>query len=68
MGVLQSAEEPAVVRIVVFDSFEELVRQSSEATVLNIEETLQTNLEKNLSLLKKWSPSLCNHDYMSKFV
>ena len=29
MGVLQSAEEPAVVRIVVFDYFEELVRQSS---------------------------------------
>ena len=46
--MLQSVEEGAVARIVVFDSFEELVRQSNEATVLNIEETLQTNLEKIL--------------------
>ena len=37
----------AVARIVVFDSFDELVGQSSEATVLNIEETLQTIWKKN---------------------
>ena len=43
----------AVARIVVFDSFDELVRQSSEATVLNIEETLQTNLEKNSITVKE---------------
>ena len=62
--MLQSVEEGAVARIVVFDSFDELVRQSSEATVLNIEETLQTNLEKKiLYLSNRWSFSLCNHDY-----
>ena len=51
--MLQSVEEGAVARIVVFDSFDELVQQSSEATVLNIEETLQTNLEKNSISVKE---------------
>ena len=51
--MLQSVEEAAVARIVVFDSFDELVGQSSEATVLNIEETLQTNLEKNSITVKE---------------
>ena len=61
--MLQSVEEAAVARIVVFDSFDELVQQSSEATVLNIEETLQTIWKKILYLSNRWSFSLCNHDY-----
>ena len=51
--MLQSVEEAAVARIVVFDSLEELVRHSSEATVLNIEETLQTNFGKNSITVKE---------------